>query len=66
MSYRFIKGWVPKSISADDLFWWSQHKKNNFDTLTEEGVISKFKGKKADWQESEWPPQKVTITVVVE
>jgi len=65
MSFKIIEGWIPKSVTARDMFWWSQYRKNDFDTLTEEGVMSKLRGKKADWQEDEYPPKKVRITVVV-
>lgn len=66
MSFKIVKGWIPKSITAKDMFWWDTYNNNDFETLTEEGVISRFKGKKSDWQEDEWPPKRVDITIVVD
>ena len=71
MSWRVIKGWAPKTISAEDLLWWEPpvggDKIAGFnDTLTEDGVIVRFKGKKSAWKDWAWPLNRVTIVIEVE
>lgn len=51
MSKQVIKGWIERSIKAEDFF----HRGEEFTTLNETRDIRSAKGDNLDWFGNDWP-----------
>jgi len=60
---RVFKGWVPKNFNVGDIVEWNPHGSDPELLIAD---IYRRKGKNHEWDESEWSPKKVTITVEAE
>ena len=67
MTKRVWKGWIGKKEKGDKCFEWNEYGELDSGLLP----IIKRKGIRSTWtgtsfEESEWPPKRVTVTVEVE
>ena len=57
---KVIKGWIGKDEELASLY------NNSDDEIIGFTPISKYKGRKIHYSETEWPPKRVTITIEVD
>ena len=59
---KVFKGWIAKSYISDDFGW----TRGEFFNVLDMPEIFETKDTKEDWDDFDWPPKKITITVEVQ
>ncbi len=64
---KIITGWMGKTVNLKDIIRYTFYCDSTIPHLElDSGYIFKTKNKKDDWDEEDWPPKKIKITIELE